>query len=82
MASDVAGVTTLCNSAIGVLSTVCVNRIRAVVLLIVLALIAGQVGANLSANTGTVANLDLGDLGSDLDDLTNDLVSYAERKGN
>ena len=62
MTSDVAGVATLRNSTIGVLSTVCVDRVGAVVFLVVLALIASKVGANLSANTGTIANLDLGDL--------------------
>lgn len=64
------------------LSTVCVDLVGAVVLVVTLALLASKVGANLSTNTGTVANLDLGDLAADLDDLANDLMSYAERKRN
>jgi hypothetical protein len=50
------------------------------VLLVVLALVASQVGTNLSTNSSTVANLDAGDLVADLDDLSDNLVSYAERK--
>ena len=57
-----AGVTTLSDSAISVLSTVCVDGVGAVVLLVGLALRAGKVGSNLGTNTSTVANLDLGDL--------------------
>jgi hypothetical protein len=52
------------------------------VLLVVLALVASQVGTNLSSNTSTVANLDAGDLVADLDNLSDNLVSYAERKRN
>ena len=62
------------------LSTICVDLVGAVVLLVGLAVVAGQVGANLGTNTSAVANLDLCDLGADLDDLADDLVSYAERK--
>lgn len=64
------------------LSTVCVDLVGAVVLLVRLAVVASQVGANLSTNTSAVANLNLGDLGADLDDLADNLVSYAERKRN
>lgn len=81
MASDMAGVSTLRNSAAAVLSTVCVDLVGAVVLVVVFALLASKVGANLGTNTGAVTNLDPGDLVADLDDLANDLVSYAERKG-
>lgn len=73
-----AGVSTLCDSAVVVLSTVCVDLVGAVVLLVVLALVASKVGANLSTNTGAVSNLDSGDLVTDLDDLADNLVSYAE----
>jgi hypothetical protein len=50
--------------------------------LVRLAVTAVEICANLSTNTGAVANLECGDLGSDLDDLANDLVSYAQRQGN
>jgi hypothetical protein len=63
-----------------VLSTVCVDLVGAVVLLVGLAVVASQVGTDLSTNTSAVSDLDLGDLGADLDDLSDDLVSYAERK--
>jgi hypothetical protein len=43
-------------------------------------LVAGQIGTDLSTNTSAVADLDAGDLVSDFDDLSDDLVSYAERK--
>jgi hypothetical protein len=61
-----------------VLGTICVDLVGAVVLLVGLAVVASQVGANLRANTNTVADLHLGDLGANLDNLANDLVSYAE----
>lgn len=77
-----AGVTALSNGAISVLGAICVDGVGAVVFLVVLALWAGKVGANLSTNTGTVANLDPGNLAADLDDLANNFVSYAEGKGN
>jgi hypothetical protein len=50
------------------------------VLLVVLALIARQVGTDLSSNTSAVANLDAGDLVANLDNLSDNLVSYAKRK--
>jgi hypothetical protein len=61
-----------------VLSTICVDLVGAVVLLVGLAVVASQVGADLRTNTNTVTDLHLGDLGADLDDLANDLVAYAE----
>jgi hypothetical protein len=63
-----------------VLSSVSVDLVGAVVLLVVFALVASQVGTDLSTNTGTVTDLNASDLVSDLDDLSDDLVSYAERK--
>jgi hypothetical protein len=75
-----ARVTTLCDCAVGVLGTVCVDLVGAVVLLVVLALVAGKIGANLSTDTSAVSNLDAGDLVTDLDNLADNLVSYAERK--
>jgi hypothetical protein len=46
------------------------------------AVVACQVGTLLSTNTGAVANLELGDFRTNLDNLANDLVSYAERQRN
>lgn len=82
MCADVAGVSTLRDSAVSVLSTVCVDLVWAVVLLVRLAVVAGKIGTNLSTNTSAVTNLNLGDLGADLDNLADDLVSYAERQRN
>lgn len=48
--TDVRGITTLRDGAIGVGCTVGVDGVRAVVLLIGLAVVTGQVGTNLSAN--------------------------------
>jgi hypothetical protein len=70
------------DSAVSVLSTVCVDLVWAVVLLVRLAVVAGKIGADLSTNTSAVTNLNLGDLGADLDNLADDLVSYAERQRN
>jgi hypothetical protein len=55
--------------------------VGAVVFLVVLALGACKIGTNLSADTRAVTNLDLGDLGADLYDLSDNLVSNAEGKG-
>jgi hypothetical protein len=75
-----AGVSTLCNCAVGVLSTICVDLVGAVVFLVVLALVASKIGTNLSTDSGAVSDLDSGDLVTNLDDLANNLVSYAERQ--
>jgi len=72
----------LCHSAVVVLRSVGVDRVGAVVLLIRLAVVAGQIGTNLRTNAGAVSNLELGDLGANFDDLANDLVSYAKRQRN
>jgi hypothetical protein len=79
--TNVAGETSLGDSAVRVGCTVCVDHVGAVVLLVCLAVTAIKVGANLGTDTCAVANLECGDLGSDLDDLADDLVSYAEREG-
>ena len=97
--TDVRGVTTLRDGAIRVRCTVCVDGVGAVVLLVSLAVVAGQVGTNLSTNTDwivvnmvclqielwtertSVADLAVRDLVADLDDLANDLVANAKRKG-
>jgi DNA-binding MarR family transcriptional regulator len=75
-----ARVSTLCDCAVCVLSTVCVDLVGAVVFLVVLALVASKIGTDLSTNTSAVSNLDAGDLVADLDDLANNLVSYTERQ--
>ncbi|CAI9626784.1 unnamed protein product [Alternaria burnsii] len=75
-----ARVSTLCDCAVGVLGTVCVNLVGAVILLVVLALVAGEIGTDLSTNTGAVSDLDASDLVTNLDDLADNLVSYAKRK--
>ena len=80
--TNVRRVTSLGDSAVRVLSAVGIDLIRAVILLVGLALVAGKIGANLGTRTNAVADLVLGDLGSDLDDAANDLVSYAQGKGN
>ena len=80
--TNVRRVTSLGDGAVGVLSTVGIDLVGAVVLLVGLAVVAGKIGANLSTGSHTVANLVLGDLASDLDDAANDLVSYAERERN
>lgn len=78
MCSDVRGVATLRESAIWVWSTVGVDAVWAVVLLVGLAVAASQVGANLGTNTDTVADLDGLDILSDLDSTANNLVTDAE----
>lgn len=80
--TNVRRVTSLGDSAVRVLSAVGIDLVRAVVLLVGLALVTGKIGADLGTRSNTVANLVLGDLGSDLDDAANDLVSYAQGKGN
>lgn len=80
MSADVTRVATLCNGAIGVGSTVGIDRVGAVVLLVGLAVSARKIGANLSANACAVANLEVLDLGAYFDNFADDLVSYAERE--
>lgn len=70
------------HGAIRILGTVCVDLVGAVVLLVILAVVAGEVGADLGSNTNTVSDLDLGNLAANLDGLADDLVSNTEGKGN
>jgi len=58
--------------------TVRVDLVGAVVLLVRLAVAAGQVGANLCTNTDTVADLDGLHIFADLDCLSDDLVADAD----
>ena len=78
--TNVRRVTSLGDGAVGVLSTVGIDLVGAVVLLVGLAVVAGKIGANLSTDTSAVSNLDAGDLVTDLDNLADNLVSYAKRK--
>lgn len=75
-----AGVATLGDSSIGVLCAVGVELVGAVVLLVGLAVVAREVGTDLSTNTNAVSDLDVFNLGANLDGLANDLVSYAKRE--
>jgi len=61
-------------------STVCVNHLRAVVLLAGLAVHALSTRPDLSTNTDSVTLLELGDLVTDLEDSSYDFVADAKRK--
>lgn len=78
MRSHVARIAALCDGTIWVRRPICVNLVGAVVLLVGFALGASQVGANLCANTDAISDLHSCDLGPDIDDLANDLVTDAE----
>lgn len=54
---------------------------RAVVLVVTLALRALQAGPDLGSNANTVTLLDGLDLGADLDGFADDLVAYADGQG-
>jgi hypothetical protein len=82
VSTDVAGETSLRDGAVRVGSTICVDHVGAVVLLVRLAVTAVEVGADLGTNTCAVANLECSDLGSDLDNLADNLVAYAQRQRN
>jgi hypothetical protein len=60
-------------------TTVSPYLVVAVVLVANLAVIAGQVGVDQAANSNKVTNLELGDLGANLGNATNDLVSRDNR---
>lgn len=62
-------------------STICVNHLRAVVLVLVLAVLALHARPDLSTNTDSVALLELGDLVANSQDLADDLVTDTEREG-
>jgi hypothetical protein len=80
MSTDVTGVTTLSHGAIRMFCAICVDLVGTVVLLIRFTYVARQIGTNLGTHTGAVANLYVLDLGTDFDDLANDLVTYAKWK--
>lgn len=54
--------------------TVLLNHVWAVVLLVCLAVVAGEICLDLGANTSSVANLEGLDILADTDDLSNDLL--------
>jgi len=78
--TDMAGVSTLCHGTVLVLRTVSVDSGRAIVLLIGLAVVAGQIGLDLSSDTHTVSDLDGLDSVANLDCAANDFVAYTERQ--
>lgn len=55
--TDMAGVTTLSDGTILVRGAICIDRIGAVVFLVGLAVVTCEVGADLSPDTGAVADL-------------------------
>jgi hypothetical protein len=55
--------------------------VRAIVLIVALALWATHAGLNLSSNTNAVSDLAGGDVLANSDNLSNDLVSNADRSG-
>lgn len=76
------GVTTLSGVAgAGVGSSVSVNLVFAVGFVVVVALTALAARPNLGTDTNTLANLSEGDLGSDAENLADDLVSNSQRIG-
>lgn len=80
MCTDMAGIATLGDSAVWIWGSVSVDLVGAVVLLVRFALCASQIGCDLRANTSSVSNLEVLDLGSHLHDSANDLVTNAERE--
>lgn len=75
------GETTLSGGAIFELGAVGVDLVGAVVLLVSLAVVAGQVCADLSSYADTVADLDGLDRLADLDGTADDLVAGYDRQG-
>jgi hypothetical protein len=78
--ANVTGITSLCDGAVRVRRTVCVDGVWAVVLLVGLAVVASEISADLSPDTGAVADFEVLDLGANLNNLADDLVAYAERE--
>lgn len=73
-----ARISTLADRAIRPLGAKSINGVRAVVLLIRLAVVAGQIRSDLSTNAHAVADLHGFDFGADFDGLANDLVTDAD----
>lgn len=70
----------MADSTVGVLSTIGIDLVRAVVLVIRFAVLACQIGSNLCADTCSVSDFEVLDFRADFDDFANDLVAYAEGK--
>lgn len=79
--AHVAGVTTLSHGAVAVLCAIGVDGVGAVVLLVGLAVVAGQVGLDLRSHADAVADLDRLHVLADLDGFTDDFVTNAEGHG-
>lgn len=75
-------VTTLGDCSIRVRSTVGVDLVWAVILLVGLAVVASEIGSDLSTDTNAVSDFDVLHLASDLDGATNNFVADAKRKRN
>ena len=80
--TNVTRVSSLAHNAVvlWVWCTVCVDHLRAVVLLVALAVDALSAGTDLSTDTDSLTLLELLDLVTDPDDLADDLVSNTKRK--
>ena len=68
-------------SALRFLHPALTNHVGAVVLIVTLAILAFQTTPDLSADTGSVANLERRDFWSNFYDLANNLVTDGERCG-
>ena len=80
MRAHVAGISTLRNGAVLVWRTVGVDRLRTIVLIISITLVAGKIGFDLGTDTNAVADLDSRHVLANFDCRSNDFVANAERK--
>ena len=81
MGANVGGVAALADGAVGVLGGKGVDGVGAVVLLVGLAVGAGQIGADLGADADAVAGLGRLDVGADLEHAADDFVADADGQG-
>ena len=77
------GITSLRNglvriSLFGIGCSICIDLVRAIVLIVALALGALETGPDLSANTNAIPNFYCLDFGANLDNMANNLVTYAD----
>ena len=77
MCANMARIPALRDRAVGVRRAKRIDRVGAIVLLVCLAVLARQVGADLRTNTHAVADLDGLHVLADLDSLADDLVADA-----
>ena len=80
MGANVAGVSALCDGAVGVWSAVRIDLLWAIVFVVVFALLALHAGPNLGPDTDAVANLDSAHFRANFDGLADDLMTNAEGK--